>query len=116
MGQFDVCVGVGRTAINEALVSLHRSLGPDAFTETLKSGDVELVYQLRDAPVVDFESTVDEGGVLGALSGGSSAVLVSLRFEQLSVAVESEVYSKTVTISASARCAIAIDEDGQLLL
>jgi len=114
MGEFDLCVGVGRTAINEALVSLHRSLGPDAFTETLKSGDVELVYQLCDAPVIDFEPTVDEGGVLAALSGGSSAVLVSLRFEQLSVAVKSEVYSKTVTISASARCAIAIDEDGTL--
>ena len=116
MGEFDVCVGVSRSAINEALVSLHRSLGPDAFTETVESDDVEFVYQLCDAPVLDFEPTVGGGGVLGALSGASPAIFVSLRFQQMSVSVKSEVYSKTVTISANARCAIAIDEDGVLSL
>jgi len=113
-GEFDVCVGVSRRAVNEALASLHRSLGPEAFTETLESDDGKLSYRLCEAPELDFEPVADEGGVLGALGGEESTVCVALRLNQVSLDVETDVYSKTVRIAASARCEISVDEEGTL--
>ena len=68
-GEFDVCVGVSRRAVNEALASLHRSLGPEAFTETLESDDGKLSYRLCEAPELDFEAPEKQGHVIPLVRG-----------------------------------------------